>query len=105
MGIPLYPNGAVFPGQEPEPDEAATVGQLVETTTAEQPAQVQMAPVETATAEQPAPVHTAPVETTTAEQPSPVQMASVNTAPVEPEQQQAEYTRTVEEIVTSFYCL
>ena len=103
MGVPLYLSGAVFPGHKPEPDEATTAGQLVETTTAEQPAPVQMTPVETATAEQPAPVQMALMETATAEQPAPVQTASVNTAAVEPVQQQAEYTRTVEEIGNFFF--
>ena len=48
MGSPLYPNGVVFSGHKPEPDEAATVEQLVQTTTAEQPIPVQMASVNTA---------------------------------------------------------
>ena len=74
MAIPLYPNGAVFPGHQPEPAEATTVGQLVETATAEQLAPVQMAPVNTVLVE-----------------------------PAKAVQQQAEYMRTLEEIGNFFF--
>ena len=97
MEIPVYPHGAVFPGQDGEDCCTMEEGALVDTTT-EQAAPVQVALVETATAEQVTPVHTETVE-----QPPPVQTPPVDTAPVEPAKAVEEgKTRTVEEIGNFF---